>query len=301
MASAFSSLKKSGNSLVQKLATEADKLVKNKSYEDDRFWEPTIDKAGNGSAVIRFLPQPKDEDLPWVRIWRHSFKGPGGWYIENSLTTLGKSDPVSEDNTRLWDTGIEANKDIARARKRQLTYISWILVVNDPGNPDNNGKVFLYKYGKKIFDKINELMNPSDPNETKINPFDMWEGADFKLKIKKVGGFRNYDSSSFDSPSPIKLNKKALSDKELEAIWEQETPLQEFLKPENFKSYDELLKRFNKVVGLKSPVSRNTRVEDEDETSDAVSAPTTDSAPFDVDGEDEDDDIKRFRSLAEED
>ena len=194
MASSFSELKRSRSNSLKTLIDETNKLAagnKPQGQQEDRFWKPTVDKAGNGYAVIRFLPAAEGDELPWVQTWNHGFQGPGGWYIEESLTTIGKKDPLSEYNSMLWNTGIEANKDQVRKQKRRLNYISNINVVNDPSNPDNNGKVFLYKYGKKIWDKINDLMNPQFEDEQPINPFDFWEGANFKLKIRKVEGYRN--------------------------------------------------------------------------------------------------------------
>jgi len=212
--------------------------------EDTRFWQPTADKAGNGLSVIRFLPPPKGEELPWVRLWNHGFQGPGGkWYIENSLTSLGQSDPVSEFNTELWNSGSEANKEIARKQKRRLQYIANILVVKDPSHPENDGKVFLYKFGKKIFDKIKDVMQPQFEDEEPVNPFDFWKGANFKLKIRNVEGYRNYDKSEFDSPTAIASN-----DSEIESIWNAQFSLSEFLDPSNFKTYEELKKKLDFVL-----------------------------------------------------
>ena len=193
-----------------------DQSNKNK-YQDDRFWKPELDKTGNGYAVIRFLPAVSGEDLPWQRVWSHAFQGPGGWYIENSLTTLNQKDPVSEENTRLWNTGVDSDKEIARKRKRKLSYYANILVVSDPKHPENEGKVFLYKFGKKIFDKITESMQPAFEDEAAINPFDFWKGANFKLKIRKVDGFWNYDKSEFEGVSQIKE-----SDEDIKAIWSKQ-------------------------------------------------------------------------------
>lgn len=227
------------------LMKEVDKLEsKAERKEDNRFWQPAVDKAGNGYAVIRFLPPPQGEDLPWVQIWNHGFQGPTGkWYIENSLTTIGQQDPVSELNNRLWNSGVESDKDVARKQKRKLTYISNILVIKDPANPQNEGQVFLYKYGKKIFDKIKDVMKPEFEDEAPVNPFDLWEGANFKIKIRQVEGYRNYDKSEFDSPSAVSDD-----DEELEKVWKSEHSLAEFLKPENFKSYDELKRKLDRVL-----------------------------------------------------
>ena len=219
-----------------------DQSNKNK-YQDDRFWKPELDKTGNGYAVIRFLPAVSGEDLPWQRVWSHAFQGTGGWYIENSLTTLNQKDPVSEENTRLWNTGVDSDKEIARKRKRKLSYYSNILVVSDPKHPENEGKVFLFKFGKKIFDKITEAMNPQFEDEKAVNPFDFWEGANFKLKIRKVDGFWNYDKSEFEQISKLKS-----TDKEIDAVWKSQYALKPFIDSSNFKSYDELKEKLNKVL-----------------------------------------------------
>jgi hypothetical protein len=212
---------------------------------DDREWKPTVDQAGNGYAVIRFLPAPQGEDMPWAQLWNHGFQGPTGkWYIENSLTTLKQTDPVSELNSELWNSGVEANKDVARKQKRRLSYYANILVVEDSGNPSNNGKVFLYKFGKKIFDKIKDAMQPEFQDEDPMNPFDFWDGANFKLKIRQVEGYRNYDKSEFSSASPV-----ADSDEAIEAIWNQQHSLAEIVSPSNFKSYEELKKKLDFVLG----------------------------------------------------
>ena len=217
---------------------------KKSNYQDDRFWKPELDKSGNGYAVVRFLPAIEGEDMPWVRVWHHAFQGPGGqWYIDNSLTTLNKKDPVSEENTRLWNTGIESDKEIARKRKRKLQYYSNILVVNDPRHPENEGKVFLYKFGKKIFDKITETMNPQFEDEKACNPFDFWEGANFKLKIRKVDGFWNYDKSEFEPVGKIKS-----TDDEIDKVWKSQYSLKPFVDPSNFKTYDELKSKLNTVL-----------------------------------------------------
>ena len=233
----FADLKRSSSSNFDKLTKELSKLNSNNSDRNDNsnIWKPATDKAGNGYAVIRFLPAPDGEDIPFVRIWDHGFQGPGGWYIEKSLTTLGKDDPVTEYNSTLWNTGLDSDKEIARKQKRRLSYYSNIYVVKDPANPENEGKVFLYKYGKKIFDKLSDLMNPSFEDEKPVNPFDLWSGANFKLKIRKVEGYPNYDKSEFDSAGPLSDN-----DEELERIYKQEYSLTELIDPKHFKSYDEL-------------------------------------------------------------
>ena len=213
--------------------------------DDDRFWRPELDKSGNGMAVVRFLPAPDGEDLPWARTWNHGFQGPGGWYIENSLTTLGQKDPVSEYNSQLWNSGIEANKDIARKQKRRLTYISNVYVIKDPANPQNEGTIRLYKFGKKIWDKLNDKMNPQFEDETPVNPFDLWEGCNFKIKIRKLDGFSNYDKSEFETPSALHED-----DAKMEEIWKSEHSLEEFTNEKNFKSYAELKEKMERVLGL---------------------------------------------------
>ena len=242
-----------------------------KSYVDERLWKPELDKSGNGYAVIRFLPSPEGEDLPWAKVWNHAFQGPTGqWYIENSLTTIGQKDPVSEYNSKLWNSGIESDKEIARKQKRKLQYFSNILVVSDPKHPENEGKVFLFRYGKKIFDKIMEAMQPAFPDDTPINPFDFWEGADFKLKIRKVDGFWNYDKSEFSAPSPI-----ADDESKIESIWKSQHSLAEKLDASNFKSYDELSTRFHAVISGTTTVG-NVSEEMDDEP---VATPVVDTKP----------------------
>ena len=267
-----------------------------KSYVDERLWKPTMDKSGNGYAVIRFLPAPNGEDLPWVKLWNHAFQGPTGqWYIENSLTTLGNNDPVSEYNSKLWNSGVESDKEIARKQKRKLQYYSNIYVVSDSANPQNEGKVFLYRYGKKIFDKIMEAMQPAFEDETPINPFDFWEGANFKLKLRKVDGYWNYDKSEFESVSALSDDDDAL-----EEIYGKQYSLAEFTAPSNFKSYDELKTRLDMV--LSGTVAANSTVETlmEDEP---TATPTVDTKPaptVTVTEDDDDDAMSYFEKLAEE-
>ena len=239
----FSSLKKSN---FADLLSKAESLNKTESNRgpDERLWKPEVDKAGNGYAVIRFLPAPEGEDLPWAQVWSHAFQGPGGWYIENSLTTLGKKDPVSELNRELWNSGADSDKEIARKQKRKLSYYSNIYVVKDPANPSNEGRVFLYKFGKKIFDKITEAMQPAFADETPINPFDLWKGADFKVKIRKVEGYWNYDKSEFDAPSTL----GDMDDNDLEAVWKKEYSLASFTADDQFKTYAELKGRLDTVL-----------------------------------------------------
>jgi len=297
MATSLSQLKSNRNNQFEKLTSELNKLSNNapqNESDDNRFWKPEVDKAGNGYAIIRFLPAPSGEDIPFVRVWDHGFQGPGGWYIEKSLTTLNEKDPVSEYNTVLWNSGIESNKDLVRKQKRRLSYYSNIYIVKDPSNPANDGKVFLYKYGKKIFDKLNEAMNPEFSDETALNPFDLWEGANFKLKIRQVEGYRNYDKSEFDKLSPLTED-----DDELEKIWKSEHSLQKFLDRSNFKTYDELKSRLDRAVNAgRANVTKN--IEEEEAAPIIKSAPAV-SAPW-QDNEDElDDNLSFFKKLATSD
>jgi len=284
----FAELKRSRSNF-DKLTKELQKTTSTpeaRQQIDDRFWKPELDKSGNGYSVIRFLPAPQEEELPWARLWSHAFQGPGGWYIENSLTTIAKKDPVSEDNTRLWNTGADSDKDIARKRKRKLSYITNIKVITDPTRPENEGKVFLYKFGKKIFDKITETMQPQFEDEKAINPFDFWEGANFKLKIRKVDGFWNYD---------------------IENIWKKQHKLKDFLAPLQFKPYDELKAKFERVVygtgntataeGINTPpvISESVTVVSEPEKKE-TKVTTSPTAKVD----DEDDTMSYFSKLVEE-
>ena len=297
----FSDLKKQSKlgSLTSKLVKEVEKM-NTASGGDDRLWKPEVDKSGNGYAVVRFLPAPDKEDIPWVKMYSHAFQGPGGWYMENSLTTLGSKDPVSEHNSRLWNSGIDSDKEVARKQKRKLSYYANVYIVKDPANPSNEGEVFLYKFGKKIFDKIQEAMQPEFEDENAINPFDFWQGADFKIKIKKVAGFWNYDSSEFAAPSAL------LSDDEaLEAIWKKEYSLQELISSDKFKSYDDLKTRLAYVLGNKSKpatvVEEDTfRGELEDLNDTRQKAPEPVAVATASHDEDEDDALSYFQRLAEE-
>ena len=292
----FANLKKQSKlgSLTAKLVKEVEKLNTNGASGDDRLWKLEVDKSGNGYAVIRFLPAPDGEDLPFVKLYSHAFQGPGGWYIENSLTTLGGKDPVSEYNSQLWNNGTDAGKDAARKQKRKLTYISNIYVVKDPANPENEGKVFLYKYGKKIFDKLTAAMQPEFEDEEAIDPFDFWQGANFKLKAKNVAGYRNYDSSEFTAVTPLLDDDDAL-----EAVWKKESSLKEFVEADQFKSYDDLKKRLEYVLGSKRPTSS---IEEEDTDRGAAEELVTaavSTTPSSV-NEDDDDALSYFQKLAEE-
>jgi len=301
MTTSFAQLKNNRQNQFQKLANEINKGAY-ESKDDTRFWKPETDKAGNGYAVIRFLPAPQNEDTPFVRIWDHGFQGPGGWYIEKSLTTLGQKDPVSEYNTQLWNSGVEENKEIVRKQKRRLHYISNIYVVKDPANPQNEGKVFLFQYGKKIFDKLNDLMTPQFQDEEPINPFDFWEGSNFKLKIRQVEGYRNYDKSEFDSKSPLLDD-----DEELENVWKHEHSLKAFLEPSNFKSYDELKARLHRVLGWNvNQFEERAKISESAETAnfqmDAPVFKAKQTKPTEeVFSEDDEEGLDFFKKLAEED
>jgi hypothetical protein len=313
----FANLKKQSSlgSLTEKLVKQVEKMSTTSSGADERLWKPEVDKTGNGFAVLRFLPAPDGEDLPWAKMYSHAFQGNGGWYIENSLTTIGGKDPLGEYNRELWNTGSETNKEIVRKQKRKLNYYSNIYVVKDPTNPSNEGKVFLFKYGKKIFDKIMEAMQPEFEDESPINPFDFWVGANFKLKIVKKDGYWNYDKSEFDRVGPLLDDDDAM-----EAIWKKEYSLTAITAPDQFKSYEDLERRMNMVLGLSQtssptqsravvqqedeyesynqPINRETKVLEELEQSYARSKSPTLPTVTAVD-EDEDDALSYFQKLAE--
>ena len=291
------SLKKS-NTLDKLLgaAEVENKPQEKKSYVDERIWKPVMDKSGNGFAVIRFLPAVKGEDLPWAKVWNHAFQGPTGqWYIENSLTTLGQNDPVSEMNSAYWNSGVESDKEIARRQKRKLQYFANILVIKDGANPQNEGKVFLYRFGKKIFDKCMEAMQPAFEDETPVNPFDFWEGADFKLKIRKVDGYWNYDKSEFDSPSPLFDD-----DEKLEEVWKKQYSLAEFTAPSNFKSYDELKTRLDTVLAGTTKTGNVVNLMEDEPVETVTVDSKEESAPtVEVTSDEEDDTLSYFEKLAE--
>ena len=285
------------------LMKEVEKLANpegsNNKKDDDRLWQPEVDKTGNGYAVIRFLPPPKGEELPWVRVWNHGFQGPTGkWYIENSLTTIGKPDPVSELNNELWNSGSEANKEVARKQKRRLSYICNVLIVSDPKHPENEGKVKLFKFGKKIFDKIKDVMQPQFEDEAPVNPFDFWKGANFKLKIRNVEGYRNYDKSEFDSVSAL-----AEDDESIEAVWNSQHSLQAFLAPENFKSYDELKRKLDTVLsGATAAVARAEHMSLDEDAAPRSAAPAKPAPAVRAPAvQEDDDDISFFAKLASDD
>ena len=296
----FSALKQNRANDIANLVSAAESIgggtQEKKSYADERFWKPTVDKAGNGYAVLRFLPAPTGEDLPWVRYWDHGFKGPTGlWYIENSLTSIGQPDPVGEMNSVLWNTGRDEDKAIARERKRRLHYVTNIMVVSDPSNPASEGKVYLYKFGKKIFDKIMDSMQPEFADEEPVNPFDFWEGADFKLKIRNVEGYRNYDKSEFSSPSALYEGE----DTRLETVYDQLHDLSEFTSPSNYKSYDDLKAKLIKVLGEEATAGAYT-VKQEMQINEPVAAPEPQKLePVSADQlSDEDDTMSYFAKLA---
>jgi hypothetical protein len=300
----FADLKRKSQNNFEFLQKELEKSASGKNV-DERFWKPEVDAAGNGYAVIRFLPAPEGETVPWAKVYSHAFQGPGGWYIENSLTTLNEKDPVGEVNRRLWNSGGDDDKETARKQKRKLSYYSNVYVVKDPKNPDNEGKVFLYKYGKKIHDKILTAMQPEFQDETPVNVFDLWEGANFKLKIKKVAGYWNYDSSEFDSVSALSADDTAL-----EKIWKSEYSLAAFTAADNFKTYEELEARLNLVLGVTSRPARPSYSEDEEDFEPVAEAPASSfrsrvtAVPTPVKEEavvDDDDALSYFARLAEED
>ena len=293
---------KSRSADISKLVAAAEQAggsSEKKSYGDDRFWKPEVDKSGNGYAVIRFLPAAEGEDLPWVKYWDHGFKGPTGqWYIENSLTSIGQPDPVSELNSQLWNSGVESDKDKARTQKRRLHYVTNIMIVEDPANPSNNGKVFLYKFGKKIFDKIMDVMQPQFADEEPINPFDFWEGANFKLKIRNVEGYRNYDKSEFASAS-----KLSDDDDKLEGIYNGLYALKDFTDPKNYKSYDELKAKLMRVLGENAAPMTTAESVTLDEVKSAapmrtVDEPVTQESYTPQSADDEDDTLSYFKNLA---
>ena len=301
----FENLKRNRDQ-ISKLVQAAEAVggsTEKKNYDDERIWKPTVDKAGNGYAVLRFLPAKEGEDLPWVRYWDHGFKGPTGqWYIENSLTSIGQPDPVGELNSKLWNSGIESDKDRARTQKRRLHYVTNILVLSDPSAPQNEGKVFLYQFGKKIFDKIMDVMQPSFADETPVNPFDFWDGANFKLKIRNVEGYRNYDKSEFESPSALYESDES----KLESVYNQLHPVSDFTDPKNYKSYDELKAKLMRVLGEEADfgaptVQQMNAVNDPAPAPEPVSAPAAPVTAAEMNSVDDDDTMSYFAKLANDD
>ena len=290
----FANLKRNRDSLdkLTKAIETTTQTAEAGSKDDTRFWQPTVDKSGNGMAVVRFLPAPSidgDDGLPWVRRFDHGFQGPGGWFIDNCLTTVGDKCPVCEHNSTLWNSGVEANKEIVRKQKRRLSYVANIYVISDPSNPENEGTVRLYKFGKKIFDKISEVMNPEFPDETPLNPFDLWEGANFKLKIRNVEGYRNYDKSEFADKSALLDG----DDAKLEAIYTKEHSLKDFTDKKHFKPYEQLKARLDKVLGFEGDAVPNIRAEDVELPTPVTRAKAPVSTTVD-------DDLDYFKSLAEQ-
>ena len=292
MATSFANLKKRRTTDLEKLQSEIEKINKpqtNFSRDDDRFWKAELDKSGSGYAVIRFLPSLDDDKTAFVRVFNHGFQGPGGWYIENSLTTIGQKDPLSEYNSVLWNSGIEANKEIARKQKRRLTYFSNIYVVEDKANPQNEGKVFLFRFGKKIFDKISSMSNPEFEDETEVDVFNLWDGANFKLKIRKVDGFSNYDKSEFMTSAPLSEDES-----EMESVFGQQHDLEEFIDQKSFKTYDELKTRLDTVLGniQTAAMTAPTSVENDE-------APFDGGTPIPESSTSEDENLDYFKKLAE--
>ena len=287
----FAALKKQG-SLLDKLNSEINKTEVTSGFIDDRLWKPQMGKDGIGSAIIRFLPPAKGNELPWAKVWSHAFQGPGGWYIENSLTTTGGKDPVSDYNRQLWNSGNDADKDTVRKQKRKLSYYSNVYVVKDPLHPENEGRVFLFKYGKKIFDKVLEAMQPEFDDETPINPFDFWQGANFKLKIVKKDGFWNYDKSEFDKVAPLLDDDDAL-----EALWKKQYSLSAITAPDQFKSYEDLERRLKTVLGQK-PVQA-PRLDEEVANEELPPRPEEQVAATVASSSEEDDALSYFQKLAD--
>jgi len=292
------------NQLVQAAQSVGGGDTQNQSYKDEREWKPTVDKAGNGYAILRFLPAAEGQDIPWVRYWDHGFKGPTGqWYIEKSLTSIGQNDPVGELNSRLWNSGIDEDKETARKQKRRLHYVTNVYIVSDPSNPQNEGKVMIYKFGKKIFDKIMDLMQPQFPDEKPVNPFDFWDGADFVMKIRNVEGYRNYDKSEFKSQSALLDG----DDAKLEGIYGQLHDISEFIDPKNYKSYDELKAKMYQVLGEQAPrtvkqtVALDDEIPDFDSRQQAAPQPAAAPAPHTAEAVEEDDTMSYFAKLAAED
>lgn len=316
MATSFAELRKNRSSEFDKLTKKVEEMSKggNKDATKETYWSPTVDKAGNGYAVIRFLPAPAGEDSPFVRIWDHGFQGPGGWYIEKSLTTIGQEDPVSQLNSSLWNASTDDNspeRKQARNQKRRLAYHCNVYIVKDPSNPDNEGRVFRWQFGKKIWDKIQQSLYPEFEDEKPVNPFDLWEGADFKLKIRKVEGYRNYDKSEFEEPRPLFDD-----DAEMEKVWRSAHSLAELVDPKNFKSYDELKARLDKVLGAGGSAAAASRkkaaemsLDEEQEeyrpkkaaASTVMETRSASSTPKSNSSDDDDDGMAYFRQLAEED
>lgn len=294
-ATSFAALKKSSKSSLRDLVTAAEKVTaRDELNTNENIWKPEVDKAGNGYSVIRFLPAAPGEELPWVKVYSHGFQGPGGWWIDECRTTIGEKCPVCEHNSMLWNSGVESNKDIVRKQKRRLNYYSNVLVVSDKANPQNEGQVFLYRYGAKIFEKMQNAMQPQFEDEDSMNPFDFWEGANFKLKIRRYEGYQNYDLSEFDKSSVVSDD-----DARIEEIWNSQHPLSKFLDVSEFKSYEEQKTRLNRVLGLDGGPELNEVAPAPQPR--VAAAKEEDSVPWSNDDEEDDDSLSFFKKLAEED
>jgi hypothetical protein len=282
----FASLKRSREESVRQLNEKADKLAGGKtSYVDERIWKPTKDKAGNADAVIRFLDTPLNaektalENSPVVQRYSHGFEVNGKWLIEDCPTTLGLPCPICDANSELWNTGLDSNKKIASSRKRKLSYYANIYVISDQGNPENEGKVFLYRFGRQIWDIIEEARQPQSALDEAMNPFDMWTGANLRVRVRKnEGGYDTYTSSAFESPKPL-----SNSDDKIKEIWLQAYPLEPEISPTLFKSYDELKTRFDEVVGNKTRIVNPSTESAANTLPEAEMGDIEETAPFDGD------------------
>ena len=291
----FADLKRKSQSNFEFLQKELEKSSTSNGA-DDRLWKPELDASGNGYAVIRFLPAPDGETVPWAKLYTHAFKGPGGWLIDNCPTTLNDKCPVCAENSKLWASGHESDKTTARDRKRKLSYYSNIYVVTDPKNPSNEGKAFLFKYGKKIHDKILAAMQPEFQDETPVNIFDFWEGANFKIKIKTIGGYWNYDASEFVAPAALSSD-----DDKMETLWKNSYSLEAFTSPEMFKSYNDLQTRMDSVLSS-SPATRQTQYEEDESPAEVtVSTRKYESTSSSSVSDDNDDALSYFAALANDD
>lgn len=291
----FASLKKSSKACFAALVEKMNAEKSNSYNREEGFWQPDVDKAGNGYAIIRFLPAPEGEDMPYVKLYNHAFKVRNRWYIENCPTTIGSQCPVCDVNNDLWETGSQVNQDIVRKRKRQLSYITNILVISDAKHPENEGKVFLFRFGQKIFSKIMNAVQPEFEDEIPFNPFDFWEGANFKLKIRNLEGYRNYDKSEFEAPSALFDG----DDEALESLWKTQKSLKELVSDSQFKSYGELKKKFDAVVGPATSTSRVIEDDDEDPPFD-IEPPKSVSNPVTPTSSDDDDDLAMYAKLLDD-
>jgi hypothetical protein len=302
----FANLKRSSKANFKSLADKMTQESKGSSFSDDRIWTPDIDKSGSGFAIIRFLPEADGEDFPYVKTYTHGFKQGNKWFIENCPTTIGNPCPVCEANSELWNTEIKENQEIVRRRKRSLRYMSNIIVLSDSKRPENEGRVFLFSYGQKIFDKLMSAIKPEFDDEEPFNPFDLWGGAPFKLKIRQVEGFRNYDKSEFGDRGPLFDDDDAMA-----KVWESQYKLKEFLAPARFNPYEEIKKRFNAFIKggtYTTPTPQNEGDQNEDTPpweppaqEPRRQAARKDPAPAsEAAASDDDDDFKMFRSLIDD-